>query len=78
MAGLMSPRCGRKQPRSAATLDEMAADRALGLITRSQMLAAAERANTRSFAIDTQLDEAAHVLAPLVAAENAASKWRWT
>ena len=58
-------------------LEEMAADRALGLITRPQMLAATERANVRLDEIGAELDHAAreNVLAPLIAAENAASVW---
>jgi site-specific DNA recombinase len=58
-------------------LEEMAADRALGLITRPQMLAATERANTRLAEIAADLEAAAqeNVLAPLVAAENAAAVW---
>jgi site-specific DNA recombinase len=58
-------------------LEEMAADRALGLITRPQLLAATGRANIRLDEIGTELDHAAreNVLAPLVAAENAASAW---
>jgi hypothetical protein len=59
-------------------LKEMAADRALGLIDRAQMLAATERANIRLAQIGTELEGAAreNVLAPLVAAENAASAWK--
>jgi site-specific DNA recombinase len=55
----------------------MAADRALGLITRPQMLAATQRANIRLDEIGTELEHAAreNVLAPLVAAENAAEVW---
>ncbi len=58
-------------------LEEMAADRALGLITRPQMLAATERAGVRLDEIGDELDHAAreNVLAPLVAAENAAGMW---
>ena len=58
-------------------LEEMAADRALGLITRPQLLAATERANIRLDEIGTELEHAAreNVLAPLVAAENAAEVW---
>jgi site-specific DNA recombinase len=62
-------------------LDEMAADRALGLITRPQLLAATERANLRLDEIGSELEHAAreNVLAPLVAAENAAQVWEgWT
>jgi site-specific DNA recombinase len=58
-------------------LEEMAADRALGLITRPQMLAATERAGVRLDEIVGELDHAGreNVLAPLVAAENAAGVW---
>ena len=58
-------------------LEEMAADRALGLITRPQLLAATGRANIRLDEIGTELEHAAreNVLAPLVAAENAAEVW---
>ena len=58
-------------------LEEMAADRALGLITRPQMLAATGRANLRLDEIGGELEHAAreNVLAPLVAAENAAAVW---
>src|SRR5271166_5446564 len=58
-------------------LEEMAADRALGLITRPQMLAATGRANIRLDEIGAELEHAAreNVLAPLVAAENAAAVW---
>jgi hypothetical protein len=40
-------------------LEEMAADRALGLITRAQMLAATERANLRLGEIESELEHAA-------------------
>jgi len=58
-------------------LEEMAADRALGLITRPQLLAATGRANLRLDEIVAELEHAAreNVLAPLVAAENAAEVW---
>jgi site-specific DNA recombinase len=58
-------------------LEEMAADRAVGLITRPQMLAATERGNVRLEEIGAELDDAGreNVLAPLVAAENAAQVW---
>jgi hypothetical protein len=58
-------------------LEEMAADRALGLITRPQLLAATGRANVRLDEIGAELEHAAreNVLAPLVAAKNAASVW---
>jgi hypothetical protein len=58
-------------------LEEMAADRALGLITRPQLLAATGRANLRLDEIGAELEHAAreNVLAPLVAAGNAAAVW---
>src|SRR5260370_13363716 len=58
-------------------LEEIAADRALGLITRPQLLAATERAGGRLDEIGDELEHAAreNVLAPLVAAENAAELW---
>jgi site-specific DNA recombinase len=58
-------------------LEEMAADRALGMIDRSQMLAATKRANLRLAEIGTELEAAAreNVLTPLVATGNAASAW---
>ena len=59
------------------SLEELAADRAVGLIDRAQMLAATTRANGRLEAIDAELDSAAkeNVLAPLIAAENATVLW---
>ena len=58
-------------------LEELAADRALGLIDRAQMLAATGRANIRLSEIEAEVEGAAreNVLTPLVAAENAASAW---
>jgi hypothetical protein len=58
-------------------LDELAADRALGLIDRSQMLAATERANHRLGQIGDQLTEAAreNVLTELVTATSVATAW---
>jgi hypothetical protein len=58
-------------------LEELAADRAVNLITRAQMLAATNRANLRLSEIGTELEHAAreNVLTPLVAAGNAASVW---
>jgi site-specific DNA recombinase len=58
-------------------LEELAADRAVGLIDRAQLLAATGRANGRLAEIGAELDSAAreNVLAPLVAAENAAAVW---
>ena len=60
-----------------ANLDEMAADRALGLMSRSQMIAATQRGNARLDAISAQLTEAASesVLAPFAATDNARAVW---
>ena len=60
-----------------ANLEEMASDRALGKITRAQMLKATEAGTARLEAIGAELESAAreNVLAPLVAAENAAAMW---
>jgi DNA invertase Pin-like site-specific DNA recombinase len=60
-----------------ANLEELAADRALGLVSRAQMIAATARGNTRLEEIAGELAGAAResVLAPLVAAENAAAVW---
>jgi hypothetical protein len=58
-------------------LEEMAGDCAVGRISRAQMLKATEAGNARLAEIGAELDSAAreNVLAPLVAAENAASLW---
>ncbi len=58
-------------------LEEMAGDCALGRISRAQMLKATEAGNARLAGIGAELDSAAreNVLAPLVAAENAAAMW---
>ncbi|MDQ2877384.1 MAG: recombinase family protein [Actinomycetota bacterium] len=58
-------------------LDEMAADRADGMISRAQLHSGTERANLRLAEIAAQQEEAAreNVLAPLVAAGNAAEVW---
>jgi site-specific DNA recombinase len=74
------PDVGALREQAAAirrNLDELAADRALGLIDRAQMLAATERGNLRLAEIGTELDNAGreNVLTPLVAAGNAASAW---
>jgi len=60
-----------------ANLEEMARDRALGLMTRAQMVAGTEAAAIRLDQIGAELEEAAreNVLAPLVATENAAGVW---
>jgi site-specific DNA recombinase len=58
-------------------LEEMAGDCALGRISRAQMLKATQAGTARLEAIGAELDSAAreNVLAPLVAAENAAAMW---
>jgi DNA invertase Pin-like site-specific DNA recombinase len=58
-------------------LDQMAADRALGLITRAQLIAATGQGTARLNQLAGQLAEAAreNVLAPLIAADNAAAAW---
>jgi site-specific DNA recombinase len=60
-----------------ANLEELAGDCALGRISRAQMLKATEKGNARLEEIGTELDHASreNVLAPLVAAENAAAMW---
>ena len=60
-----------------ANLEEMARDRALGLMTRAQMVAGTEAAAIRLDQIGAEPEEAAreNVLAPLVATENAAGVW---
>jgi site-specific DNA recombinase len=60
-----------------ANLEEMATDRALGKITRAQMLRATEAGTARLGQIGAEMDSAAreNLLAPLVAAENAAATW---
>ncbi len=58
-------------------LDELAADRALGLVSRSQMIAATTRGNGRLAEIKTTLDASAgqSALAPFAAAESARKVW---
>ena len=58
-------------------LEEMAGDCALSRISRAQMLKATQAGNARLDQIGAELDGAAreNVLAPLVAAENAAAVW---
>jgi site-specific DNA recombinase len=58
-------------------LEDMAGDCALGRISRAQMLKATGAGNARLEEIGAELDHAAreNVLAPLVAAENAARVW---
>lgn len=58
-------------------LDELAADRALGLVNRSQMLAATERANNRLAEIAAKLTEASResVFADLVGVGDVREVW---
>lgn len=58
-------------------LDELAADRALGLVTRAQMIAATERGNARLDQISAALRDAGRedVLAPLIAADDVDAAW---
>ncbi|HCU96065.1 MAG TPA: hypothetical protein DHU96_26420 [Actinobacteria bacterium] len=60
-----------------ADLEEMAAGRALGRISRAQMLAATDQGNARLAEIADELAEAAResVLAPLIAGDSAAGAW---
>ena len=60
-----------------ANLEELAGDCAVGRISRAQMLKATETGNARLAEIGTELDHASreNVLAPLVAAQNAAATW---
>jgi DNA invertase Pin-like site-specific DNA recombinase len=59
-------------------LDELGADRALGLVSRSQMLAATGRGNARLAAIAAELAEAAGAgaLVPFTRGEAAAGVWK--
>ena len=58
-------------------LDELAADRALGLVTREQMIAATKRGQARLGEIGTQLAASAgtSALAPFAGAESAQAAW---
>lgn len=58
-------------------LDEMAADRALGLVSRSQLVAATERGEQRIAAINAQLAESAgaSALTPFLRGERAIEVW---
>ena len=60
-----------------ANLDELAADRALGLVSRAQMIAATQRGNARLAEIAAQLAAAAaeSALAPFTAGESARKVW---
>lgn len=58
-------------------LDELAADRAVGLVSRAQMLAATERANARLAAIGAELAQSAgqSALTPFMRGEKASAVW---
>jgi hypothetical protein len=58
-------------------LDELAADRAIGLVSRTQMLAATERANARLAEITADLAASASgsALAPFAAGKRVAEVW---
>jgi site-specific DNA recombinase len=60
-----------------ANLDELAADRALGLVSRAQMIAATQRGNARLAEITARLAAAAEssALAPFAAGESARKVW---
>jgi site-specific DNA recombinase len=60
-----------------ANLDELAADRALGLVSRAQMIAATQRGNARLAEISGRLAAAAEssALAPFTAGESARKVW---
>jgi len=60
-----------------ANLDEMAADRALGLVTREQMLAATRRGTARLEEVTAALAASAQTsaLAPFAAAQSAQAAW---
>ena len=59
-----------------ANLDELAADRALGLISRAQMIAATQRGNARLAEITARLSAAeSSALAPFTAGESARKVW---
>jgi len=60
-----------------ANLDELAADRALGLVSRAQMIAATQRGNARLAEISARLAAAAEssALAPFTAGESARKVW---
>jgi site-specific DNA recombinase len=60
-----------------ANLDELAADRALGLVSRAQMIAATQRGNARLAEISARLAAAAEssALAPFAVGESARKVW---
>jgi DNA invertase Pin-like site-specific DNA recombinase len=82
-AGLTAPKRPNLTPlhREAAAiranLDEMAADRALGLVTREQMIAATNRERVRLAELEEQLaaSVSTSALAPFAAAESASKVW---
>ena len=83
LADLCAPRRPDLAPlhREAASirrnLDEMAGDRALGLVTREQMIAATKRGSDRLAEIEAQLAASASTsaLAPFAAAGEARAVW---
>ena len=83
LADLCAPRRPDLTPlhREAASirrnLDEMAGDRALGLVTREQMIAATKRGGDRLAEIEAQLAASASTsaLAPFAGASDARAVW---
>jgi hypothetical protein len=85
IADLITPAAGAVETaamhREAAAirrnLDEMAADRALGLVSRSQMISATERGNARLAEITADLAASASgsVLAPFATGQAASEVW---
>lgn len=68
----------RKEARAIGeNLAGLAEDRALGLISRKQMLAATEKGNARLAEIDLELQDAAreHVLTPFLTTDDALTTW---
>jgi site-specific DNA recombinase len=76
-AGVDVPALREEAAAIRRNLEEMAADRALGLISRTQMLAATERGTIRQEQIAALIAEASreNVLASLVAASDVAAEW---
>jgi DNA invertase Pin-like site-specific DNA recombinase len=85
IADLLAPPCAgvdtvalqREAAAIRRNLDEMAADRALGLVSRTQMIAATERGNARLAEISADLAASASesALAPFAAGRPAAEVW---
>ena len=76
-AGVDTAALHREAAAIRRNLDEMAADRALGLVTRTQMIAATERGNARLAEITADLAASASgsALAPFAAGLPAAEVW---